>query len=165
MNSRSAVENQPKKVRISEEIMCDSCQEFLLEEEVEALWFTREELKAICLRCRHISLGGKIDSEEETIRGLEPNHPEIRATRNATIHHFLVEQEVQLFVDGEQDDEALANILRSYSSHRQRVARSRGMKDAKAVLGIASASDDLCADGENRKLRRTERRTRTARMA
>jgi hypothetical protein len=164
MNSRSAVDNQEKKVRFSEEVMYDSSQEFLLEEEVEVLWFTLEEMKAICLRCRHIALGRKIDSEEVSIRGLEPSHPENRAARNATIHQFLVEQVIQQ-VDGEQDDEALAKILRSYSSHRQRVAHSRGMQDAQVVLGIASASQASDADGENRKLRRMERRTRAARMA
>ena len=171
MNSRSAVDNQPKKDRLSEEVMYyDFSRGFLLEEEVEALWFTREEFEAIYLGCRHtIALGRKIESVEgESIRGLEPTHPEIRAARNAIFHQFLVEQEVQQFVDGEPDDEALAKILRSYSSHRQRVAHLRGVQDAQTVLGISSASeasDDLCADGENRKWRRAERRTRAARMA
>ena len=175
MNPRANINNQPKKVRFLEDsVTYDSLENYLLQDEIEAMWLTTEELKGIFLRCRAVMLGGskeQPDDEEEPIRGLEPINPETRAARAAAIHEFMVEQEVQRFVGGERrDDEALANILKKHSTHRQRLAHARGIQDAQAVLGVPSVSRASLSPGDhhsenNRNLRRAERRTQAARMA
>ena len=162
---------KPKEVRFQEEVVLfeyESSDNYLTTEEIEAVWFTRDELSRIFVRSRIILLGGSKHTmengeEEDSYRGLEPIYPEIRAARNATIQALLVEQEKQRYVNKRIDDENLAEILRGHSIHRGRVAALRGAKDAVAAFGPSVKANP--APGGRQNSRRAQRRSHNARMA
>lgn len=101
----------------------------LTRDEMQSLWLTDEHLKNIWLQYR---------ASGEASLASNP----IRASRNKLfVIRLLREQQKQMISTGTIDWDALADLCLTTSSHRARVARLQGLKDARAVNMIKDEID------------------------
>jgi hypothetical protein len=136
----------------------------LTQEEYDAAWYSAKDLRDIMNHCRMVAKG---EIQEEPIRGLEllvTSAESSMDTRKAAVCQVLLEQEkIRLLHDGKVDPDALAEVDRISSEHRQRIAHLRAIQDAEVASGSGFLGQEVHINPDEvrqrRRSRRSERRT------
>jgi hypothetical protein len=136
------------------------------EEDVDSIWYTRQELDGILQHCRLLFSG---ELKDEPMRGLELFIPEIRIKHQEIVSSVLKEQQNLKQEVGWVGvyPESLAQVAKSASAHRERMAQVRGMQDAEALkddvwntFKTASVSPERPYHADKRAARRSQRLVR-----
>jgi hypothetical protein len=132
----------------------------LTQEEYDAAWYSKKDLMDIMNHCRMVAKG---EIQEEPIRGLEllVTSAESMDRRKDAVRQVLLEQEkIRLLHDGKVDPDALAEVDRIFSEHRQRIAHLRAVQDAEVASGSGLLGQEVHINQDEVRQRRRSRRSK-----
>jgi hypothetical protein len=126
--------------------------------ERDAVWYSPEECTDIWVHCKQVAAGKE---EEEPLCGLKliGGNTESLSKRKEIIRQVLGEQERQRWSAGRVDPEALAEVERNASEHRQRIARLLAVQNAQVANGYKKQEVAPSDISQIRERRRSARRT------
>ena len=132
--------------------------------EIDAYWYSTEDINAIIKESILLASSSSqcLDSDD-TIRGLELMTPEgVCMTKHSEAVKRVLQAQAMIREreNGLCDIDALAEVERSTSLHRQRIAHLRGVQDAECVYGKEAMASNQTLQARQSATAITERRLR-----